>query len=176
MDMNDETALRVVALQSAVQSVDHSGGCRHDILERAQEFYTWVSQRTPARIRLTSVGEITQQKEQEPMQIKDSEQFDLTFEVDDAKAQPITGAAVTVTVDQPSVASVNPTADGTGYTIVGGVVGSAVITFDAGVDDAGNPIKYTEAVDVVPGSAATIKVTEGTPVPQASAPVNPPVA
>jgi hypothetical protein len=44
------------------------------------------------------------------------------------------------------------------------------------VDDAGNPIKYTEAVDVVPGSAATIKVTEGTPVPQASAPVNPPVA
>jgi hypothetical protein len=64
------------------------------------------------------------------------------------------------------VATVQAGADGVTYTIVAGNPGSTVITFDAGTDDNGNQVTATEAVDVVAGNVATIKLTEGAATPQ----------
>lgn len=168
MDMNDETRLRVVALQAATED---ACGCRLDVLERAHAYFEWLTRRIPATIALTA-GEVTkqpQQEEQNPMQIHDDEQFDVTLTVKDAKGATITGDAITVTVDNPEVVSAVALADGSGYTLVAGTPGSAVVTFDAGADDNGNEVKVTEAVDVVPGNVATVTITEGTATKQAPA-------
>lgn len=169
MDMDDETALRVVALQAATEGA--SLGCRQDdVLDRAQAYFDWLTRRTPATISLT-VGEVEkqpQQEEQNPMQIHDDEQFSVTLEVKDAKGFDIQGDQITVTVDNTDVVSAEAQADGS-YNIVAGNPGSAVVTFNAGTDDNGNPVVVTEAVDVVPGNVATVQITEGTPTKQAAA-------
>lgn len=139
----------------------------------AEEVFRWATRRTPSRIRIVAVGDVTRQNPQQealPMQIHDNEQFDITIEVDDAKGFAITGDQVTVTSADETVATVQQGADSQTWTVVAGNPGSTVITFDAGTDDQGQPVKATEAVDVVPGNVATIKLTEGTAVPQGSAP------
>jgi hypothetical protein len=138
------------------------------LYELAEDIVRFASRRIPAKIRIVAIGDVTTQNPQEdqPMQIHDNEQFDVTIEVDDAKGFAISGDQLTVTSADESVATVQAGADGTTYTIVAGNPGSTVITFDAGTDDNGNQVTATEAVDVVAGNVATIKLTEGAATPQ----------
>lgn len=133
------------------------------LYELAEDIVRFASRRIPAKIRIVAIGDVIRQNPQEdqPMQIHDNEQFDITVEVDDAKGFAITDT-VTVTSADETVATVVPGADGVTFTIVAGNPGSTVVTFDAGTDDNGNAVTATEAVDVVPGNVATIKLTEGT--------------
>lgn len=168
-----ENQLRLAALHQAFTIArehphQNERQLREDMWRLAGDIVTWVTQRTPARIRIVAIGDVTQQNSQKdkPMQIHDDQQFDVTIEVDDAKGFAITGDQVTVTSADETVATVVPGADGVTFTIVAGNPGSTVITFDAGTDDNGNEVTATEAVDVVPGNVATVKITEGTPVSQ----------
>lgn len=164
MDMNDETALRVVALQAATESASNCGCCRDVVKQAADEYFEWLTRRIPATISL-AVGEVEkqpQQEEQNPMQIHDDEQFSVTLTVKDAKGAQITGDQITVTVDNSDVVSAEALSDGSGYNLVAGNPGSAVVTFNAGTDDNGHEVVVTEAVDVVPGNVATVQITEGT--------------
>lgn len=102
------------------------------------------------------------------MQIHDDEQFSVTLEVKDAKGFDIQGDQITVTVDNTDVVSAEAQADGS-YVLRAGNPGSAVVTFNAGTDDNGNPVTVTEAVDVVPGNVATVQIVEGTATKQAAA-------
>jgi len=92
------------------------------------------------------------------MQLTDTQQVDYTIEVDDTKGYAVPGAALAASVDNPAVATVTQT--GSTFTVVAGQPGSAVVTFTVG------GLTATEAIDVVAGGVATIKVTAGTPVDQ----------
>lgn len=164
-----ENQLRLACLDMARR--DHKALFGQTVYETAEEIYRWVVKRTPAKIRIVAIGDVTKQNPQEdkPMQIHDNEQFDITVEVDDAKGFALTGEALTVTSADESVATVQAGTDGVTYTIVAGNPGSTVVTFDAGTDDNGNAVQATEAVDVVPGDVATIKLTEGAATPQTPA-------
>lgn len=170
-EVQQEARLRLACLDLAARNLHVSPFGQESVWDVAEEIHRWATKRTPATIKIVAVGDVTrQQPEQEasPMQIHDNEQFDVTIEVDDAKGFKITGDALTVTSADETVATVQAGADGTTFTIVAGNPGSTVITFDAGTDDNGNAVTATEAVDVVPGNVATIKLTEGTATPQGS--------
>lgn len=106
----------------------------------------------PERLVITN-GPVTTQGAAN-MQIHDNEQFDITVDAQDSKGQP-TADTFTVTVDNASVISVVDGADGKTFTLVAGVPGSAVVTIGDG------NLSATEAVDVVPGGAVTIAISEG---------------
>jgi hypothetical protein len=164
-----ESQLRLAALDLAARMYrDRPLPVGGSLLEQAEDIVRWVNKRTPSQIRIVAIGDVTTQNPQEdqPMQIHDNEQFDVTIEVDDAKGFAISGDQLTVTSADESVATVQAGADGVTYTIVAGNPGSTVITFDAGTDDNGNQVTATEAVDVVAGNVATIKLTEGAATPQ----------
>jgi hypothetical protein len=166
-----EAQLRLASLDQAFRIVrehPHQNEVllRADMWRLAGEIVAWASRRTPAHIRIVTIGDVTTQQEKAPMQIHDNEQFTVTIEVDDAKGAPITGDAVTVTSADTTVATVVAEADGVTYTVVAGLPGSTVVTFDAGLDANGNAVTATEAVDVVAGGVATVKITEGAVVPQ----------
>jgi hypothetical protein len=166
-----DAQLRLACLDLALRH-QQSALSSETVYDVAEDVYRWATKRTPSRITV-AVGDVTRQQpqqEDQPMQIHDNEQFDVTVEVDDAKGFAISGDALTVTSADESVATVQPGADGVTYTIVAGNPGSTVITFDAGTDDNGNQVTATEAVDVVPGNVATIKLTEGAATTQGSAP------
>src|SRR5207237_790861 len=65
--------------------------------------------------------------------------------------------------DNETVATLDVSADTQTCTVVAGQPGSAVVTLTDGT------ISATLAVDVVPGSVATVEVTTGDPVPQTPA-------
>lgn len=94
------------------------------------------------------------------VQIKDSEQFSISVEVDDAKGFVVSGDQITYSASDDTVVSLQPSADGLSCLIVGGAPGSTVVTVSDGT------ISATEAVDVVAGDAATFKITEGAAEPQ----------
>lgn len=164
-----EAHLRLSCLELASRGHNSRFPGRESVYDIAEEIYRWVSRRTPATIKITAVGDVIRQQpqqEDQPMQIRDNEQFTVTVEVDDAKGFQISGDQLTVTSADETVATVQAGADGVTYTIVAGNPGSTVITFDAGTDDNGNQVTATEAVDVVAGNVATIKLTEGAATPQ----------
>lgn len=175
-----DSQLRLAALELATKVLERwpapaYGDQPVSVWDMAEQIVRFASRRIPAKIRIVAIGDVTRQNPQEdqPMQIHDNEQFDITVEVDDAKGFAITDT-VTVTSADETVATVVPGADGTTFTIVAGNPGSTVITFDAGTDDNGNQVTATEAVDVVPGNVATIKLTEGAATTQGStAPAEP---
>ena len=113
--------------------------------------YRQASADPPRQTTITAGGKV---------QIKDSEQFSISVEVDDSKGFAVSGDALTYTTSDPAVVSLQPSADGFSCLIVGGNPGSAVVTVSDGT------ICATEAVDVVPGDAATFKITEGAAEPQ----------
>lgn len=164
-----ESQLRLASLELAHRM--HQGRAplpgEQGLYELAEDIVRFASRRIPAKIRIVAIGDVTTQNPQEdkPMQIRDNQQFDVTIEVDDAKGFAISGDQLTVTPADETVATVQAGADGL-YTIVAGNPGSTVITFDAGTDDNGNAVTATEAVDVVAGNVATIKITEGEAVSQ----------
>lgn len=171
-----ENQLRLACLDMARKNHNPQTFGSESVYDIAEEIYAWVTKRTPATIRIVTIGDVTTQQPQEdaPMQIHDNEQFSVTVEADDAKGYPVNDDQITVTVDDETVATVeldpaSATTPGVTYVVKAGVPGSAVITFDAGQDDQGNQITVTEAVDVVPGGVATITLTEGAVTPQAPA-------
>lgn len=171
-----ESQLRLACLQLAATDHNPRFPGRESVFDIAEDIYRWVNKRTPAKIKIVAIGDVIRQNPQEdqPMQIHDNEQFDVTVEVDDAKGFQISGDQLTVTSADETVATVQAGADGVTYTIVAGNPGSTVITFDAGTDDNGNAVSATEAVDVVAGNVATIKLTEGAATTQgATAPAEP---
>ena len=101
-----------------------------------------------------------------PMQLHDDENVDLSVLVASAKGAPIaddpfsTGDDLTWEVTDSTVASLVVSDDTRTCTVRSGVVGSTVLTIGVGNASA------TLAVDVIPGDAARITVSEGTPYKQ----------
>jgi hypothetical protein len=89
------------------------------------------------------------------MQLHDNEQVSYSLTAADAKGIAIAGDSFTATSDTTDVVAITQQADGT-FLAVAGVPGSAIVTFTDGT------LSVTEAIDVVPGSVATIQVTAGT--------------
>ena len=106
----------------------------------------------PDRLVLT-VGPVTTQGAAN-MQIHDNEQFDIVVDAVDSKGVP-TADSFTATVDNDAALTLVTASDGKTFTIKAGLPGSAVVTITDGT------LSVTEAVDVVPGNAATISITEG---------------
>lgn len=96
------------------------------------------------------------------MQLHDNEQVSYSLTAADAKGVAIAGDSFTATSDTTDVVAINQQADGS-FLAVAGVPGSATVTFTDGT------LSVTEAIDVVPGSVATIQVTAGTVETQPSA-------
>lgn len=113
--------------------------------------YKQASADLPRRTVITTGGSV---------QIKDSEQFSISVAVQDSKGFPVSGDTLTYSQADPAVVSLQPSADGLSCLIVGGNPGSTVVTITDGT------ISATEAVDVVPGDAATFQITEGAAEPQ----------
>ena len=166
MPHHDDTAGREAAAIAGAISAG-AGAPVADALSRAAQFWAWIQGR---RITLTASALTYKQASADPprqtitaggkVQIKDSEQFSISVEVDDSKGFAVSGDALTYTASDPAVVSLQPSADGFSCLIVGGNPGSAVVTVSDGT------ISATEAVDVVPGDAATFKITEGAAEPQ----------
>jgi len=101
-----------------------------------------------------------------PMQLHDDENVDLSVLVASAKGAPIaddpfsTGDDLTWEVTDSTVASLVVSDDTRTCTVRSGVVGSTVLTIGVGNAAA------TVAIDVIPGDAARITVSEGTPYKQ----------
>lgn len=149
----DEDELRLAVLGLAVEASSLSGGCTHGVLPIADDYAAWVARRTPVRMQVTA-GDVTEQEERKPMQIHDNEQFTLSVTESDAKGFPVIDA-VEWTVDRADVVSLVVSDDKQSCLVVAGVPGSAVITITDGT------LSATEAVDVVPGAAALISISEG---------------
>jgi hypothetical protein len=93
------------------------------------------------------------------VQLHDNEKVDLTVTEADAKGVALMDTLIWTTSD-PAVATVTVSADTMTGTVVAGVPGSCVVTVTDGA------LSATEAIDVVPGTVATISIGEGVPVPQ----------
>jgi hypothetical protein len=81
----------------------------------------------------------------------------------DAKGQPVTTDTLTWTVADPTVATLQVSADTYSAVVVAGNVGSTVVTLTDGT------LTATEAVDVIAGTATAIVLNEGTAEPQPTA-------
>lgn len=104
------------------------------------------------------------------MQLHDDEQITLTVAVTDAKGVPIaddplnTADNLTWAFDNGEVATLQISDDTRSATVVAGLPGSGTGTVTLG------ELSATFAVDVVPGDAALVSISEGTPEKQ---PTNP---
>lgn len=148
------------------------------VLNTADTFLVWL--RGPTRL-LIEFGDIVNQDTSLPtgntnaggnaMQLHDNEQCDVTVSAVDAKGFESADAIVYESADE-TVATVVGATDDDSHTatIVAGVPGSTVVTVTdpTAIDPiTGAAIFASIAVDVVAAGAVTIKVAEGTPVPQA---------
>lgn len=163
---------RELSLTAAVHL--HSGHCctGETVLATATAFHEWLTATTALLITIGSVihqdtGHLTLSNPGgNPMQLHDDEQVDLTVSVASRKGNPIpddpatTEDDLTWTVADPTVASLLVSPDTRTCTVVAGVTGSTVVTV------AFRELAATLAVDVVPGAAALLTITEGDPVDQ----------
>lgn len=164
--MHDDTTARAAAVIAAAITTG-PGTTPADVTALAAQYAAWIEGR---RITIRAGAWTYQQASADPprptvttggtVQIKDTEQFSVSVEVDDSKGFPVSGDSLTYTAADPSVVSLQPSADGLSCLIVGGNPGSTVVTISDGT------ISATEAVDVVAGDAATFKITEGAAEPQ----------
>lgn len=98
-----------------------------------------------------------------PMQLHDDEQITLSVAVTDAKGAPIADDPLNSadnlvwSFDTESVATLQVSDDTRSATVVAGLPGSGTGTVTLG------DLSATFAVDVVPGNAALISISEGTP-------------
>jgi len=178
--MEDISILKGDALAAAVHAHGRSrrparGECGDEFDERrdraiitsAARFLAWLL--GPQSIRLL-VGPVTDQSTgaaaapttegNAAMQIQDHQQFDLTVQALDSEGQPTTAGTLTWTSDNEDAVPVNVSEDGATFHVVAGNPGSAVVRVEMTKDD-GEVISATEAIDVVPGGAATIAISEG---------------
>lgn len=95
------------------------------------------------------------------MQLSDTQQVTYTITALDAKGYEVDTVDFSCSIDNPDVASV--TDNGNDFLVVAGNPGSAVLSFTDGT------LTATEALDVVPGSVATVRVQAGEPQEQPAA-------
>lgn len=138
------------------------------LLDTATTIFRWLTGPVSFTIR---IGEVFKQDGSttgrtiggSPMQLHDDEQVTLSVAVADAKGAAIaddpsrTDDNLEWTVDDENVATLQVSADTRACTVVAGQPGSTVVTVKLG------DLTATEAVDVVPGDAALITISEGTP-------------
>lgn len=96
------------------------------------------------------------------MQLQDNQQVDYTVAGKDAKGYDVSGEAFSCSSSDETVVTVANGGNGR-FTAVAGAPGSATLTFSDGT------LSATEAIDVVPGGAATVSVNPGSVTDQASA-------
>lgn len=97
-------------------------------------------------------------------QIPDNYQVSLSVAEKDSKQQPVTGDNLAWAVDDTTVATLVPSADGYSALAVAGIPGTTAGTVtDSTVDP---PLVGTFQIAVTPGEAQALIVTEGTPEPQ----------
>lgn len=134
------------------------------VLSTADRFWAWTQGTT--RLRLTAGPVLSQATglptgtthEGDTMQLHDDEQVTYSIDTEDAKGFDTTDGATWETSDD-TVASLAVSDDGRSCTVIAGVPGSAVLTATiAGTDPA---LFATEAIDVIAGGVAVVKLTAG---------------
>lgn len=182
MTFPDRSGLRLLAMSQALDlhtqgwsdlvQGGNPGAADAALRATARTIYGWYT--GPVALYLT-IGTVTQQGTGQPtgtvlkgtpMQLHDDEQVDLTVAVASAKGSPVpddpttTGDDLTWTVDDDVVATLAISDDTRTCTVRAGVTGSTVVTVSLG------ELSATLAVDVIPGDAAVITISEGTPTKQ----------
>lgn len=179
MPLDDQAmAVRVAALQAAVEThvslgslmlcpgVDRAetiARAEREIRATAENFLAWLQgtvrlRLTPGPIRDQTTGAPTGTPTPEgaSMQLHDNEKVTYTADTEDAKGID-TAEQVEWTIDNGDVASLNVSGDTRTCEVVAGVPGSATLT--ATIPALG--LSATEAIDVVPGGTATIRLEAG---------------
>lgn len=174
MTFVDATAQRQTALQYAVTLLSPLGtGDADRVITTAEALFAWLV--GPAFMDITP-GEITDQTTGKPtgtthtggtMQLHDNEQSTLTVSEADAKGVALKDTLTWAIADS-TVAALQVASDTQSALLVAGLPGSTVVTVTDGT------LSATLAVDVVPGTVATVSIAAGTPVVQP--PAAPPVA
>lgn len=164
----DATAQRQLALHYAVELLSPLGtGDADRVITTAETLFAWLV--GPAFLDIT-VGLIVDQTTKAPtgtthtggtMQLHDNEQCQLTVSEADAKGVALKDT-LTWAIADATVATITVAGDTQTATLVAGLPGSTIVTVTDGT------LSATMAVDVVPGSVATISVAAGTPVVQPS--------
>lgn len=103
--------------------------------------------------------------------LRNDQQTKLAFEFRDKKGAVTAAENATVESSDPSVVAVTANEDGT-FNLVAGNVGTAQInaSADARLGDGVKTITGSETIEVVPGEAATIKLTFAEPEDQPEVP------
>jgi hypothetical protein len=162
---------RVLALQLAVQFEEsHTTAQPSDVTSAATMFYRWLE--GPAILVLTHDSVTYSQAAPDgpgtptimkgnTVQLTDLQQVTLTVAEQDSKGQPVTGDALTWTVDNTAAVAITPSVDGLSCLCVAGVDGIATVTVtDATVTP---PLTATDVITVVSSAATGLVITEGTP-------------
>ena len=166
---------RVLALQLAIQVVVPDGGGfpaqqGSDVTSVATLFYRWLE--GPAVLFLTidpttfdqaapeGPGQPTIRKGS-AVQLTDLQQVTISVSEVDSKNQPVTGDALTWTVDQPGVVAITPSADGYSCLCVAGTDGTAVVTVTD--NTVTPPLTGSDTITVVSSAATSLVISEGTP-------------
>lgn len=133
----------------------------------AETFLAWL--RGPTRLVLTAGPVVDQatgapvrtQPQGDPMQIHDTEQFDLSVhELDKRGFETSDPAPLSWTVADDTIATLAVSDDTRTCTVKAAAPGSTVVTVAVTLAD-GTVLTATEAVDVAPGAVATISIAEG---------------
>lgn len=181
---HDRTTLRMAALAAASRVA--AADCMYlppqmrvqHVLCGADQYYQWLTAEDPAvRLVLTPgmVYEIVNGKrvidgwpirKGNAMQLQDTKQVDLGVEAVDSKGFDVVGDTVTWTASDTTAVTLVPSPDGKTVTVVANSPAVGVVL--TAVDN--NGLTITDTVDVIPGDAVALRITEGTPVDQ------PPVA
>lgn len=175
-DLPDFTVTRWLALEHAVDlhriSFEPGDDADQAVTRTATRLFQWLT--GPVALFLT-IGQVLDQgtgqptgnpTKGNPMQLHDTEQVDLSVEVADVKGASIpddigtTADDLAWTVEDTSVATLSVSSDTRTCTVVAGLPGSTVGTVTLG------ELSATFAVDVIPGAAARITISEGTPTEQ----------
>lgn len=175
---HDRIYLREVALREACRVV--AADClpaqvkAQQAVHAAAQFFEWLTAEDPAvRLVLTAgmVYEIANGqrvivgwpvRKGRTMQLKDTQQVDLAVEAVDAKGFDVVGDTITWTSSDTTAVTLVPAPDGKTVTVVANspAVGVVITAADE------NGLTVTDSIDVIPGDAVALRVTEGTPVDQ----------
>lgn len=168
--MSDYRSERIDALGYAVELHKDALTCcdrAAHVIRDANTLFRWLT--APIRLVL-ALGPRVDQETGTPTgnegdTMKDTEKAQLTVTAEDAKGQvTASGADITFTSADESIATITTDPDGTIW-VVAGVPGSTVITADW-PDSPSGDLQGTLAVDVTAGDATSLVITTGDPVAQ----------